>query len=73
MKVLFICSGNSKNGISPIIKNQGTSLQKCRVDIDYFPIQGKGLWGYLQNVKTLRKYYKKKKKYQIVHAHYLLS
>ena len=28
MKVLFVSSGNSNNGISPIINNQGLSLQQ---------------------------------------------
>ncbi len=33
MKVLFISSSNTFNGISPIIKNQGESLIKAGLDI----------------------------------------
>jgi len=43
IKVLFISSGNSKNGISPIVKNQGNSLKNKDVDIIYFTIKGKVL------------------------------
>ena len=35
MKILFVCSGNSINGISPIIKNQGLSLENEGIDITY--------------------------------------
>lgn len=73
MKVLFVSSGNSKNGISPIIKNQGDSLARyTNTEIDYFTIVGKGIKGYLSNIKPLRRYYKEGK-YDIVHAHYSLS
>lgn len=73
MKVLFVSSGNNKNGISPIIKNQGESLVKyADSEIDYYTIEGKGIRGYLSNIKPLRRYYKKGG-YDIVHAHYSLS
>lgn len=72
MKVLFICSGNYLNGISPIVKNQGESLRKEGIEIDYFTIKGKGLRGYLKNIIPLRKYIIKNN-YNIIHAHYYLS
>lgn len=72
MKVLFISSGNSANGISPIILNQGQSLIKHGVCVDYFTIKGKGLIGYLKFIPKVRKYIKQNK-YDIVHAHYSLS
>ena len=72
MKVLFIYSGNSKNGISPIVKNQGASLKEAGINIDYFPIVGKKLSGYLNNIRLLKKYIRNNK-YDIYHAHYSLS
>ena len=41
MKVLFVSSGNSEDGISPITKNQGTSLEREGISIAYFTIKGK--------------------------------
>lgn len=74
MKVLFVCSGNSVLGISPIIKNQAESLIKFSPDltIDYFCIIGKGLKGYMENIKPLRKQIKDNR-YDIIHAHYSFS
>ena len=45
MKVLFISSGNSKLGISPIIKNQGESLRKAGVDVFTEMISHQGRYG----------------------------
>jgi glycosyltransferase involved in cell wall biosynthesis len=73
MNVLFISSGNSKNGISPIVKNQGESLKKENINIDYFTIKGKGAKGYLKSIFRLRAYLKSKKRYDVVHVHYWLS
>lgn len=70
MKVLFVSSGN--RGISPVVRNQGDSLKKQGVEVDYFAIQGKGMLGYLSNVSKLRKYLRTNK-YDIVHAHYSLT
>lgn len=72
MRVLFVSSGNTKNGISPIIKNQGESLKKFGIDVDYFTIVGNGILGYLKNVSALKNYLKKHT-FQIIHAHYGLS
>jgi len=69
MKVLFVSSGNSKHGISPIVKSQGDSLVKKNVNLDYFLIKGKGIIGYLKNLPLLRKKIKNGD-YHIVHAHY---
>jgi len=72
MKVLFVSSGNSKDGISPITLNQGESLKSQGVFIEYYTLKGKGIIGYFHNVLPLRKRLKKSK-YDIVHAHYSLS
>lgn len=71
MKVLFVVSGNH-NAISPVVKNQGDALVSAGVDIEYYPIKGKGVYGYLHNVSPLRQYLKTHS-YDAVHAHYSLT
>jgi len=71
MNVLFVCSGNSKNGISPIIQNQAESLKQIGCIIDFYTINGRGLLGYLANVPKLKRIIQKKK--ILVHAHYSFS
>lgn len=73
MKVLFVCSGNRKNfEIVPFIKEQGNSLKKQGVEVDFYPIIGKGLSGYLKAGMYLRKYLKANH-YDVIHAHYTFS
>lgn len=73
MKVLFVCSGNNKNfQISPFIKAQGDSIINQKVDVRYFSIMKKGLWGYMQETVRLRKYLRENR-FDIIHAHYSLS
>lgn len=71
MKVLFVSSGNNVYGLSPIISNQGESLKRKNIDLDYFTIKGKGISGYLKNYSLLRK--SLSSKYDIVHSHFFLS
>jgi glycosyltransferase involved in cell wall biosynthesis len=72
MRVLFISSGNSKNGISPIIKNQGESLKREGIEVEYFPIKGKGVKGYLKSIPRVREHLKNNS-YDVIHAHYWLT
>lgn len=72
MKVLFVSSGNTKNGISPIVKAQAESLIENGVNIEYFTINGTGLKGYIANIKPLRTKLRKSK-IDIIHSHYSLS
>ena len=73
MKVLFVCSGNSKDfEIIPFIKEQGESLKEEGVDLDYYPVVGKGLWGYIKAGFRLRKLLKKKQ-VDLIHAHFIYS
>lgn len=72
MKVLFVSSGNATSGISPIIKNQGESLKQAGIELEYFPIKGKGLKGYLKNIIKLKKFLKNED-FDIIHAHYSLT
>jgi len=70
MKVLFVCSGNASGGINPIIINQGNSLINYgNIEVDFYAIKGKGLKGYLKNIKPLRQQILKGQ-YSIIHAHY---
>ncbi len=71
MKILIVCSGNS-GGVSPFIQEQADSLKDLGVDIDYFLIQGKGIFGYLKNYFKYRAKINQFKP-DIVHAHYGLS
>lgn len=72
MKVLFISSGNSKNGISPIVKNQGESLKTKGIEVNYFTIKGKGLKSYFNHIFILKKHLQLNK-YDVIHAHYSFS
>jgi glycosyltransferase involved in cell wall biosynthesis len=72
MKVLFVSSGNSPDGISPIVRSQGESLKRNKIDLDYFTIVGKGTKGYLKNISRLSKFLRTKN-YDLIHAHYSLS
>ena len=72
MKILIVCSGNSRYVISPFIKEQVESLKKFGIIIDYFLIKGYGVFGYLKNLPKLNKQIKKGK-YDLIHAHYGLS
>jgi len=71
MKVLFVCSGNSINGISPITLNQGNSLEAEGIFIQYFTIKGKGLINYIKAIFQLRKFLEKNH-FDIIHAPLLI-
>lgn len=72
MKILFLSSGNSNYGVSPVIKAQGNSLQKIGVSVEYYTILGKGILGYLSNIIALRRHLRYNK-YNCIHAHYALT
>ena len=72
MKVLLVHSGNAVGGDSSkytFVREQGEELQKLGCEIAYYAVVGKGMRGYLRNVKPLRK---KIQEWQpdVVHAHY---
>ena len=54
------------------MKAQGESLIKSGIEVSYFLIAGKGIYGYLKNVRPLRKCLRKTN-YDIIHAHYGLA
>ena len=67
MKILFISSGNSAYNISPLIKSQGQSIISKDVSLEFFTVRGKGISGYLKNIKLIKE---KAKHFDIIHAHY---
>ena len=69
MKVLFISSGRAGRP-GDVVKNQGDSLIKSGVDIEYFLIEP-GFWGYLIAIHKLRIKYNVGQ-YDLVNAHYSL-
>ncbi|HUR12521.1 MAG TPA: glycosyltransferase, partial [Flavitalea sp.] len=72
MKVLFVCSGNNNFEIVPFIREQGESLKKQGIQVDYYPVIGKGIRGYLKAGFKLRRFIKENG-YDLVHAHFTLS
>jgi teichuronic acid biosynthesis glycosyltransferase TuaC len=71
MKVLIVSSFNAGH-VSPFVHEQVESLKKLGIELEYFNVQGRGISGYLKNVRPLKI---KIKSYQpdLVHAHYGLS
>ena len=72
MRVLIVASGNSSK-VSPFVKEQADSLKRLDCTVDYFLIEGKGIFGYLKNYFLLKRTLKKSKRYDLIHAHYGLS
>ncbi|HJV77463.1 MAG TPA: glycosyltransferase family 4 protein, partial [Paludibacter sp.] len=71
MKILIVCSRNSGK-IAPFIQEQGDGLSRLGVEVSYFTIKGKGLWGYLKNRKKLIQNIAEFSP-DLIHAHYGLS
>lgn len=71
MKVLFIASGNANtpNGITSIVYNQGESLRREGIEVDYFGVKGKGIAGYLKAIRELKSVLSKNN-YNVIHSHY---
>lgn len=73
MKVLFVCSGNSKRfSVAPFIKTQGDSLVRKGIEVTFFSVRKNGLFGYLQEAIRLKRYLKEQP-FDVIHAHYSLS
>lgn len=73
MKALFVCSGNSKRfTVAPFIKMQGDSLVRKGIEVVFFTVRKKGLFGYLQEAIRLKRCLKGQS-FDVIHAHYSLS
>lgn len=70
MKVLFVSSGNqSNNKPSILVYNQGLSLVNEGIEITYFTLIGKGLFGYYRNINRLKKVVSEGS-FDVIHAHF---
>lgn len=75
IRVLTICREVPQNlilhkfPVSEFIFEQNIALTKLGVDFDYFLIKKGGYTGYLSEMKKFHKYLKKKKYYDLIHAH----
>ncbi len=74
MKALLVYSGNHGDGqFSYVFVNeQGDALKQQGVDVAYFAIKGRGLWGYLSNLRRLKQVIRAERP-DVVHAHYGMS
>lgn len=70
MKILFISSGRN-NEVGIVVKNQGESIKKQGIELDYFLIKP-GFIQYLTAIPKLKKRFRNGG-YEIAHAHYSLS
>ena len=68
MKILFVYSGNGALN-SSIVLNQAQALKALNIDLDFFPVNEKGIWGYLKHIQLLRSFLDKNS-FKIIHAHY---
>jgi teichuronic acid biosynthesis glycosyltransferase TuaC len=71
MKILIVSSGNSGQ-LAPFVKEQIDALSVYPLEFDYYFIIGKGITGYLSNLKKLKNKIRSFKP-DIIHAHYGLS
>ncbi len=73
MKVLFVSSGNNSVNC-PIAINQANSIIKfdTSIEIQHYRIIGKGFWGYLKNLKSLRQNIKEFNP-DLIHSQYSFS
>lgn len=72
MKILLVHSGNAVDGDSSkytFVLEQGRALVEQGCEVEYFAVVGKGMRGYLRNVKPLREKIRDGKP-DIIHAHY---
>lgn len=72
MKILLVHSGNAVGGDSSkytFVLEQGRALAELGCEVEYYAVVGKGMRGYLRNVKPLREKIREWKP-DIIHAHY---
>lgn len=68
MRVLFVSSGR-QGKVNPIIQNQGDSLRRAGIEVDFYMVSGRGWKSYVKNIMPLRKQIKSGN-YDVIHAHY---
>lgn len=68
MKILLVTSFNN-GAIAPFIEEQAAAIRKLGVEISIYKVVGKGIGGYLSNLKPLN-YAIKTFRPDLIHAHY---
>ena len=71
MNVLLVCSGNHSQ-LSPFIEEQVNSIKDQSINVQYYFVKGRGLKGYLKNLKPLKEKVSKEN-IIFIHAHFGLS
>jgi len=71
MKVLVVCSFKlkQKDNVSPFVREQVAALRSHGVECVFFHVKGKGVVGYLRQLKFLRKRIKEFNP-DVIHAHF---
>ena len=74
MKVLLVCAfkENLAENAAPFVVEQKNALQRCGVECDMFLVKGKGVCGYLKQLRLLKAQITAFQP-DVVHAHYGLS
>jgi glycosyltransferase involved in cell wall biosynthesis len=74
MRVLMVSSGNNQwiYGISAFVYEQTLALREEGIEVEVFPVLGEGIIGYFKAAVKLNRLLKTKK-FDIIHAHYVLS
>ena len=68
MKVLVVAR-YKEFGYLPYIKEQAAALERAGITIQFYPMRGKGIKGYLREISEFRKTIKSIKP-DLIHAHY---
>jgi glycosyltransferase involved in cell wall biosynthesis len=72
MKVLFLYRGKNAAGDNRVVVAQGKTLEARGVDIEYFPLTGRGPGAYLKALSAVRRRLKSSGA-DLIHAHYGIS
>jgi len=72
MKILFLYKGKSDEGANRVVVTQGKSLEERGIEIDYFPLSGRGPGAYLGVLPAIRRRLKSGGA-DLLHAHYGIS
>jgi glycosyltransferase involved in cell wall biosynthesis len=72
MKVLFLYRGKNAAGDNRVVMTQGKTLEACGVEIDYYPLTGRGPGVYLKTLTAVRRKLRSAGA-DLIHAHYGIS
>lgn len=71
MRVLVVCAFKEdlSENVAPFVMEQKNALQRCGVECDWFLVRGKGIRGYLKQLRPLKKRIAVFRP-DVIHAHY---